>query len=217
MAENTTVVTTFSAADAEAPPQVLTYDLSGEDAELFQIVGSQIRFVSAPDFEDLPDDGVTDGYQVTLEVSDGEGGTDSQDITVNITDVNESPVSAGFDGKDLRVDYIFGGTPGVPASFAGSTKFITASAAPNTLDVPNIPDPGIGNGPFGLATVDFGTASVRIEYPLDATAFTGEVVNFAPETAQPLQWRTDNGHDEHPARHPWCDDLAAGRFHDSPR
>ena len=103
---------------------------------------------------------------------------------MSVDDVSENP-AAGFDGKPLRVDYVFGDAPGVPASFAGSTKFITASAAPNTLDVPNIPDPEIGNGPFGLATLDFGTASVRIEYPLDATAFPAEVADFAPENGKP--------------------------------
>ena len=99
-----------------------------------------------------------------MSVSDGIVALVEQAITVLSTTVGNSGDS--FDGKDLRVDYVFGDAPGVPASFAGSTKFVTASAAPNTVEVPNIPDAGIGNGDFGLATVDFGTSSIRIEYPL---------------------------------------------------
>jgi Ca2+-binding RTX toxin-like protein len=184
--ENSTLVTILTATDADVPVQALSFaKIGGEDSSLFEIVnGNELRLVSPPDFENLPAPGATPGYQVSVQVADGNGGFDQQDITVSVEDVSENP-AAGFDGKNLRVDYVFGSAPGVPATFTGSTKFITASAAPGTLDVPNIPDPGIGNGPFGLATVDFGTASIRIEYPLDATAFPEPVVNFAAEDTHP--------------------------------
>ena len=90
MAENTTLVTTFSASDADVPQQTLSFTLTGEDRDLFQITGNQIHFVTAPDFEAPPAQGATSGYQVTLQVSDGNGGTDTQAITVALTDVNEN-------------------------------------------------------------------------------------------------------------------------------
>ena len=90
VAENTTLVTTFSASDADVPQQTLSFTLTGEDRDLFQITGNQIHFVTAPDFEAPPAVGATPGYQVTLEVSDGNGGTDTQAITVALTDVNEN-------------------------------------------------------------------------------------------------------------------------------
>ena len=92
VAENTTVVAALAATDPDQG-QTLTFALAGgEDADLFQIVDGNLAFKTAPNYEALPGAGITPGYQVTVQVSDGQGGTDTQDITVNITDVNEAPV-----------------------------------------------------------------------------------------------------------------------------
>ena len=92
VAENTTAVTTVAATDADLPAQTLTYSISGgADAAKFSINSSTgvLTFVSAPDFESPTDAGGNNVYDVTVQVSDGFGGTDSQDIAVTVTNVNE--------------------------------------------------------------------------------------------------------------------------------
>jgi parallel beta-helix repeat protein len=94
VAENTTAVTTVTATDADLPAQTLTYAIvGGADAALFSIDAATgaLRFVSAPDFEAPADDGANNVYEVTVRVSDGTGGTDTQAVRVTVSNVNEAP------------------------------------------------------------------------------------------------------------------------------
>ena len=63
----------------------LTYTLGGTDAAAFGIVPSsgQLQTSAALNFE------TKDSYAVTVSVSDGNGGTDSIDVTINVTNVDE--------------------------------------------------------------------------------------------------------------------------------
>ena len=63
----------------------LTYTLGGTDAAAFGIVRSsgQLRTSAALNFE------TQSSYAVTVSVSDGNGGADSIDVTINVTDVDE--------------------------------------------------------------------------------------------------------------------------------
>ena len=65
---------------------VLTYSLSGADAASFDIVGTtgQLRTRTPLDYEQK------NTYSVTVTVSDGNGGTDSIGVAINVTDVNEN-------------------------------------------------------------------------------------------------------------------------------
>ena len=65
----------------------LTYTLSGTDAASFDIVSSsgQLKTKAALDYE------TDNSYSVTVSVSDGNGGSDSIDVTINVTNVNEAP------------------------------------------------------------------------------------------------------------------------------
>ncbi len=93
-AENQTVVTTVTATDPDAGAS-LTYSISGgADAALFTIDASTgvLSFSTAPDFETPVDVGADNVYDVTVQVSDGLGGTDTQAISVTVTNVNEAPV-----------------------------------------------------------------------------------------------------------------------------
>ncbi|BBF92925.1 Ig-like domain-containing protein [Blastochloris tepida] len=91
VAENTSVVAALTATDPDQG-QTLSFSIAGgEDADLFEIVGGNLVFKTAPNFEALPAAGATQGYQVTVQVSDGKGGTDTRTITVDVTDVNEAP------------------------------------------------------------------------------------------------------------------------------
>ena len=60
-----------------------------------------LSFAAAKDYE-TPDDAGTDGvYEVTVQVSDG-GRTDSADLTVTLTNVNEAPTAdAGADQENV--------------------------------------------------------------------------------------------------------------------
>ncbi|WP_259674445.1 S-layer family protein, partial [Pseudomonas fluorescens] len=99
VAENTTAVTTVAATDADLPAQTLSYTIlntAGTDFSKFSISSSGVlTFNSAPDYENPQDIGGTDGdnaYVVDVQVADGNGGTDTQTITVNVQNVVETPV-----------------------------------------------------------------------------------------------------------------------------
>ena len=71
---------------------------SGTHAGMFSISGSDtsysLSFNSPPDYEVLAGLGTT-SLSLTLTATDSEGETDSQDVTISITDVNEAPEIAG--------------------------------------------------------------------------------------------------------------------------
>jgi Ca2+-binding RTX toxin-like protein len=197
--ENTTLVTTVTATDEDVPAQTLTYSLAGgENASLFTIdpVTGVLSFLSAPDYEALPAPGATPGYQVTVQVSDGNGGTDTQDLTVNVRDLQEgSGTDTGFGANTVQVAYVFGAADRVPATDVfgpDAVQTVTADATLGTIDVANLPEPGgdIGNGNYGLSSVDFADTAIRIEFPLDPTVFATALtnnthVNFASEVERP--------------------------------
>ena len=63
--------------------------VGGADQALFSINPSTgaLTFITAPDYESPTDAGGNNVYDVTVRVSDGNGGTDDQDIAVTVTDV----------------------------------------------------------------------------------------------------------------------------------
>jgi drug/metabolite transporter superfamily protein YnfA len=96
VAENTTAVTTVTAADPNSGT-TLTYSIiGGADAAKFQIDVSTgvLTFVTAPNYEARADANGDNVYEVTVQVSDGSL-TDSQAISIAVTNVNEAPVAAG--------------------------------------------------------------------------------------------------------------------------
>ena len=89
VAENTAsgenIGSAVSATDADT--DTLTYTLGGTDASSFSIASSsgQLQTKAALNYESK------NSYAVTVSVSDGKGGTDSITVTINITDVDETP------------------------------------------------------------------------------------------------------------------------------
>ena len=75
----------------------LTYRLGGTDASSFSIVSStgQLKTRTALDYE------TKDSYKVTVSVTDGEGGSDSIAVTINVTNVAEAPIFTE-DGSTTR-------------------------------------------------------------------------------------------------------------------
>ncbi len=80
-----------SATDADN--DTLEYSLGGTDAGSFSInsTNGQLRTNAALNYEKKT------SYSVTITVSDGNGGTDSITVTINVTNVNEAPVFADGD------------------------------------------------------------------------------------------------------------------------
>ena len=90
VAENTAsgenIGNAFAATDADN--DTLTYSLGGTDAAAFSIVSTtgQLQTNADLDYE------TKSSYSVTVSVSDGNGGSDSIDVTINVTDANDLPV-----------------------------------------------------------------------------------------------------------------------------
>jgi VCBS repeat-containing protein len=96
VAENTTTVTTVTATDPEAPSQTLTFSIAGgTDAGFFSISSSSgaLSFLAPPDFESPADFNTDNVYVVIVQVSDGSGGTDTQQLSVTVTNGNDAPVA----------------------------------------------------------------------------------------------------------------------------
>jgi len=93
--ENQTAVTDVDATDLDNDS--LTYSLAGgADASDFAVnqTSGVLSFATPPDFE-APGDADTDNvYEVTVAVSDGRGGSDSQQISVTVTNVDDANSAA---------------------------------------------------------------------------------------------------------------------------
>ena len=85
-AENgTDAVATYTAGG----PASATWTLSGDDAGDFAISnGGELTFAASPDYEAAADTGTDNVYQVTVDADAG-GETDSQAVTVTVTNVDE--------------------------------------------------------------------------------------------------------------------------------
>ena len=85
-ASGTNIGSVVTATDAN-PGDTLSYTLGGVDANSFTIIetSGQLQTSAALNYEDK------NTYTVTATVSDNKGGTDSIDVTINVTDVNDPP------------------------------------------------------------------------------------------------------------------------------
>ena len=95
IAENTTAVTTVTATDPDGG-QTLSYSIvGGADAAKFTINATTgaLAFVTAPDFEAPTDAGANNVYDVTVQVSDGSGGIDTQAIAVTVQNVTGATIN----------------------------------------------------------------------------------------------------------------------------
>ncbi len=92
--ENTpasTVILDVNATDADLPPQTLSYSLTGTDSALFSIGSSngEIRFLSSPDFEAPADQNQDNVYDLSVNVSDGNGGVQTQVLSITVLPVDD--------------------------------------------------------------------------------------------------------------------------------
>ena len=103
-ASGTNIDTTVAATDVDANT-TLTYTLGGADAASFTIDGTngQLRTNAALNYE------TKTSYSVTITVSDSEGGTDTIEVTIDVTDVYEPIIHRT---KQVQ-DAIIAAVPGV--------------------------------------------------------------------------------------------------------
>ncbi|MFK7962865.1 MAG: cadherin domain-containing protein [Burkholderiaceae bacterium] len=137
VAENSTGVGTVIANDAEG--ELMQYTGSGDDAAFFDVDANSglVRFLAAPDFETPQSNSGNNAYEITVTATDPGGNTDTQALTVNVTDQNDiAPVI----------------TPG--------QSFNVAENAPNgtTVNVPVATDAD-GPGTFNNWTITGGTGA----------------------------------------------------------
>ncbi len=99
LGEGARTITTVTATDEDAG-SVISYSIvGGADAAAFQIdsVTGLVSFRVSPDFE-LPGDANLDNvYLLVIEASDGQGGTDQQELAVNVI-VNKAPEITSYGG-----------------------------------------------------------------------------------------------------------------------
>ena len=111
---NTAVGAPITASDSDSQ-DVLTYSLSGADSALFSLGASSgqisIGAGTSLDFESPSDSGGNNVYNLTVQVTDGKNSEgiadtavdDSIDVTIAVTDVNESP-RFGSSNMELEID-----------------------------------------------------------------------------------------------------------------
>ena len=106
----TSVALPVTATDAG---DTLAYSLSGVGSSFFDIVGSsgQIRVADGVslDYEDPGNQGDNNQYLVTVAATDTSNATDTIDVTISVTDVDEAPAVLGSG----RVSYPENGTDSV--------------------------------------------------------------------------------------------------------
>ena len=152
-------------AATDADGDVLTYSLAGEDASSFALDADsgQVQTLAALDYE------ARTTYAVTVEVSDGKGGTASQPVTIAVTDENEPPAA-----------------PDAPTVTAASkTSLAVAWTAPSTVGRPPVSDYDVQ-----YRVADSGTAFADIGY--DGTATTTVLDGLQADTAYEVQVRAHN-------------------------
>ncbi len=148
VAENTALGTYVGSAVAAtvANNATLTYTLGGADAASFIIDSSsgQLRTNAAIDYE------VKNSYTVTVDVSGSNGGSDSITVTINVTDVAESPIAPPLSERTAQVrTAIVAAAPGVSNANDVTVAHLAAIAL---LDLSNKSISALQTGDFNGLT-----------------------------------------------------------------
>ncbi|HYG48411.1 MAG TPA: hypothetical protein VD846_10785 [Allosphingosinicella sp.] len=100
LAENQTVATTVVAGDPPAGTSIVYSIAGGWDSSKFTIDATTgvLSFITAPNFEAPTDHGLNKIYEVTVKATAG-GVSDTQDLSIAITNVNEPFSITGFGGS----------------------------------------------------------------------------------------------------------------------
>ncbi|MEY2874101.1 MAG: hypothetical protein RLZZ373_1472, partial [Pseudomonadota bacterium] len=168
--ENATAITTVVATDADVVPGPLSYTLvGGADQALFTLDATTgvLRFVAPPDAETPRDASADNVHEVVVQVSDGVY-TDTQTLTITVTDVNESAVSVLAD-TDPAADAV--PENAVTGTAVGVRMFATDTDATNNTVTYSLDDSA-----GGRFAIDAGTGVLTVAGLLDAEAALGHTV-----------------------------------------
>ncbi len=174
VAENTTMVGTVEADDADAADDVTGYALQGgADMALFRLTPAGVlTFAAGPDHEQPTDTGSDNTYEVVVRATSGTGGrvlTADQTIRVEVTDVAED--DADLSGLSI--------SPGrLTETFAADTTSYTASVGTSVGSVrvtPTAHHPDATIRVDGTIVVTSGEASAPLSLRAGSTTITIEV------------------------------------------
>ena len=184
IAENTTAILNIDATDPEGETEGngLTYTLEGPDLSQLTInpdTGA-LSFNTSPDFETPADSNGDNEYAVDVVVTDSQGGSDRQSLSINVTDANEGEFSLeastvtieeGIPSIDLIVNRL-GNTSGV-ASVDYATAGQTAIALQDFIPVE------------GTLTFGDGQETMTIRIPIIDDTAVEEDETFAVQLSNP--------------------------------
>ena len=165
LAENTTgtqdVGNPVTATDGDGG--TLTYHLEGTDKASFAIDGNQLqtRASETYDYEEK------NSYEVTVRVEDGQGGSNTIEVTINLNDQQEPPE-----------------TPSAPSVSAASSTSLAV-----TWDEPNNTGPDIDDYDVQYREGDSGGFTSRTH---NGAALTTTITNLTPGTSYEAQVRARN-------------------------
>jgi Ca2+-binding RTX toxin-like protein len=171
--ENETAVTTVTATDPDTAP-TLVYGISGGvDASLFKIDSATgaLAFLTAPNFESPADANHDNIYLVNVSVNDGNGGVDTQTLSVSVQDVP--------DGSAPVITSNGGGATAALAIAENGTTVTTVVAT--DADSPTLSYAIIGGADAALFALDSATGALSF--------------NAAPDFDNPADANHDNIYD----------------------
>ena len=155
--ENGTAVLTLTATDGDLSGAI-TFSIAGRaDAGKFTIVGNQLQFVSAPNFEAPTDVGGNNVYDVQIQASDGVN-TTLQSIAVTVTDANEFTTTVI---QDTDV------TPNTVAEDAANGTAVGITAFASDADGANNGITYSLDNDAGHFAIDGSSGTVTVASPLD--------------------------------------------------
>jgi hypothetical protein len=111
---STATITTVTATDIDPGASVTFAIVGGADAGKFTInpLTGELRFLSPTQSYEAPDDADANGvYEVVVQALDGQGGADSQAISVTLSDANDAPViTSNGGGNTVALTFFEGAT-----------------------------------------------------------------------------------------------------------
>ncbi len=105
----------YTATATDADGDAIAFSIAGGvDAAFFQLAGSELSFIEAPNFDRFADSNEDNIYDVTLSASDGRGGTVERSISVTLENdvegVSVRRIATGFNDPTSITDWIDGGS-----------------------------------------------------------------------------------------------------------
>ena len=151
VAENGTAIANINSSDPDGDTEGngLTYSLQGPDSSQISINPNtgQLSFNSAPDFENPTDSNGDNQYEVAVVVADSQGATDTQSLSITVTDMDETPADTTAPSASFSDAY-------VTTSGATSYEFVIDFDDDSAVDVSTLDNNDIRVvGPNGFSQV----------------------------------------------------------------